>query len=75
MSAQCHPRRAGLRLNPGPRHSTFDKLCFPLGGFFSPSWLLQIGVTDGVHSGEANSLKSNTLAWTETEVLWDGAKQ
>lgn len=69
MSAQCHPRRAGLRLNPGTAHLLSPQ------GLFSPSQLSQIGVTDGVHSGEANSLKSNTLAWTETEVFWDGAKQ
>lgn len=34
ISVQGHPRRPALRLNPSPRHSTFDELCFSLRVFF-----------------------------------------
>lgn len=32
-----------------------------------------MGVTDDIHSGGANAVKTNSLAWIE--VFWDEAKQ
>lgn len=73
ISVQGHPRKPALRLNPSPRHSTLDELCFSLRVFFPhiTKQLSQIGVTDDIHSGRTNAVKT---VW-HGQVFWDEAKQ